>query len=67
MQRGMRYMGEFFKNKCILASYMKWLIIIKISVGISAQRIKWIRKKFNDFANVQKLSDLHIAEELVCK
>ena len=46
---------------------MKWLIIIKISVGISAQRIKWIRKKFNDFANVHKLSDLHIAEELVCK
>lgn len=58
-------MSELFNYSSILAPYMKYLVEMKTSAGISAQRMKWILKEFDDFANVCKLNDPHITKEFV--
>lgn len=60
-------MSEQFNYSSILAPYMKHLIEIKTSAGISAQRIKWILKEFDDFANAESLKDPHITEKFIQK
>jgi integrase len=60
-------MGELFNYSSILAPYMKLLLERKASAGISAQRMKWILKEFDDFANAHRLNDPYITEDFVCK
>jgi hypothetical protein len=60
-------MSEQFNYSSILAPYMKHLIQIKTSAGISAQRIKWILKEFDGFVNAESLEDPHITEEFIHK
>lgn len=50
-------MSELFNYSSILATHMNRLIEMKTSAGIGAQRMKWILKEFDDFANVSKLAD----------
>ena len=49
-------MAEQFNYSCVLAPYIRHLLEIKSSIGISAHRTKWILKEFDDFANSEKLS-----------
>jgi len=49
-------MAEQFNYTSILAPYMRHLLEIKSSAGISAQRTKWILKEFDDFAYPTKNS-----------
>lgn len=58
-------MSELFNYSSILAPYMRNLIEMKTSAGISAQRMKWILKEFDDFANARKLDDPRITEKFV--
>ncbi len=58
-------MVEQFNYSSVLAPYMKHLLEVKSSQGISAHRMKWILKEIDDFANSEGLSDAHITEELV--
>lgn len=58
-------MRELFNYSSILAPHMNRLIEMKTSAGIGAQRMKWILKEFDDFANAYKLVDPHITEEFV--
>ena len=58
-------MAEQFNYTSVLAPYMKHLLEIKSSAGISAHRMKWILKEFDDFANGEKLSDAHITEAFI--
>jgi integrase len=58
-------MAEQFNYSSVLAPYMKHLLEIKSSAGISAHRTKWILKEFDDFANSEQLSDAHVTEEFI--
>lgn len=60
-------MAEQFHYSSVLAPYMRHLLDVKASSGISAHRTKWILKEFDDFANSEKLSDTHITEEFIKK
>lgn len=60
-------MAEQFNYSSVLALYMRHLLEIKSSIGISAQRMKWILKEFDDFANSEHLSDAHISEAFIKK
>jgi integrase len=60
-------MSELFNYSSILAPYMRHLIDMKASAGISAQRSKWILKEFDDFANAESLEDPHVTEEFIRK
>ena len=39
-------MSEMFNYRSVLAPYMRSLIEVKASAGISALRMKWILKEF---------------------
>jgi len=58
-------MSEQFNYRSILAPYMRGLLDLKASAGISAQRMKWILKEFDDFAVSVKLTDPHITLRLI--
>ena len=58
-------MAEQFNYTSVLAPYMKHLLEIKSSAGISAHRMKWILKEFDDFANGEKLADVHVTEAFI--
>lgn len=60
-------MSEQFNYSSVLAPYMRHLLEIKESAGISAQRMKWILKEFDDFANREQLHDPHITSSFVSK
>ena len=60
-------MAEQFNYSSVLAPYMKHLLEVKSSQGISAHRTKWILKEIDDFANSEGLSDAHITEAFVKK
>ena len=60
-------MAEQFNYNSALTPYMKHLLEIKSSIGISAHRTKWILKEFADFAHNEKLSDTHITEAFIKK
>jgi len=46
---------------------MKQLLEIKSSAGISAHRMKWILKEFDDFANKEYLDNPHITDKFIQK
>lgn len=58
-------MSEQFNYKSVLAPYMKHLLRIKTSAGISAHRMKWILKEFDDFAINSNLTTPHITSDLI--
>lgn len=58
-------MAEQFNYSSVLAPYIRKLLDIKISAGMSALRTKWILKEFDDFANKRKLAGPHITESFV--
>lgn len=60
-------MSEKFNYRSILAPYMRCLIEVKTSAGISAHRMKWILKEFDDFAVSENLRDPHISSEFIVK
>ena len=60
-------MAEQFNYSSVLAPYMKHLLDIKSSAGISAHRMKWILKEFDDFANNEHLEDPHITDAFIQK
>ena len=60
-------MAEQFNYSSVLAPYMKHLLEVKSSQGISAHRTKWILKEIDDFANNEGLSDAHITEAFIKK
>ena len=60
-------MAEQFNYSSVLAPYMKHLLEVKLSQGISAHRTKWILKEIDDFASNEGLSDAHITEAFVKK
>lgn len=60
-------MSEMFNYKSVLAPYMRGLLEVKASAGISAQRMKWILKEFDDFAVSDNLTDPHITSEFISK
>lgn len=60
-------MAEQFNYSSVLAPHMKHLLQIKYSAGISALRIKWILKEFDDFANAEHLEDPHITDAFIRK
>jgi integrase len=60
-------MDEQFNYSSVLAPFMRRLLEMKASAGISAHRAKWILKEFDDFANSEHLSDAHITETFITK
>lgn len=58
-------MAEQFNYSSVLAPYMKHLLKVKSSAGVSAHRTKWILKEFDDFANSEQLTNPHITEAFV--
>ena len=60
-------MAEQFNYSSVLAPYMKHLLEVKSSQGISAHRTKWILKEIDDFANNEGLSDARITEAFIKK
>ena len=48
-------MAEQFNYSSVLAPYMKHLLEVKSSQGISAHRTKWILKEIDDFAALCKI------------
>jgi len=58
-------MAEQFNYSSVLAPYIRHLLDIKSSAGISAHRMKWILKEFDDFASSEHLSDPRITEEFI--
>lgn len=58
-------MAEQFNYSSVLAPYMRHLLKIKSSAGISAHRMKWILKEFDDFANSEQLTNPHITETFI--
>jgi integrase len=58
-------MSEQFNYKSILAPYMKHLLEIKASAGISSLRMKWILKEFDDFAVKSLLKEPHLTAEFI--
>ena len=60
-------MAEQFNYSSVLAPYMQQLLNRKHSAGISALRTMWIFKEFDDFANMENLSEAHITQEFIHK
>ncbi len=60
-------MSNQFNYSSVLAPYIKHLLDIKASAGISAHRMKWILKEFDDFANAENLTDPHIKDIFIQK
>lgn len=60
-------MSEQFNYKSILAPYMRDLLDLKASAGISAQRTKWILKEFDDYAVTVSLTDPHITLNFIAE
>ena len=60
-------MAEQFNYSSVLAPYMKHLLDIKSSADISAHRMKWILKEFDDFAYNEHLEDPHITDAFIQK
>lgn len=60
-------MAEQFNYSSVLAPHMKHLLDIKSTAGISAHRMKWILKEFDDFANKEHLEDPHITDAFIQK
>ena len=58
-------MSEMFNYRSVLAPYMRSLLEVKSSAGISAQHTKWILKEFDDFALSKNLSDPHITPDFI--
>ncbi len=58
-------MSEQFNYRSILAPYMNHLLEIKASAGISAHRMKWILKEFDDYAYGNHLEDPHITSDFI--
>lgn len=58
-------MSEQFNYRSVLAPYMRSLLDVKASAGISAQRMKWILKEFDDYALLEHLSDPHVTQEFI--
>ena len=58
-------MSEMFNYRSVLAPYMRSLIEVKASAGISALRMKWILKEFDDFAVSVNLTDPHVTSEFI--
>lgn len=58
-------MDEQFNYSSVLAPFMRRLLEMKASAGISAHRTKWILKEFDDFANSEHLDDPHVTEAFV--
>lgn len=59
------FMCEQFNFRSILAPYMRNLLEIKASAGISGLRMKWILKEFDDFAKTTNLTDPNITSEFI--
>ena len=57
-------MSEQFNYRSVLAPYMRSLLEVKASAGISAQRTKWILKEFDDYALSEHLADPHVTHEI---
>lgn len=60
-------MSEMFNYRSVLAPYMRSLIEVKASAGISALRMKWILKEFDDFAVSVNLTDPHVTSEFISR
>ena len=60
-------MSEMFNYQSVLAPYMRTLLEMKTSAGISAQRMKWILKEFDDFAMSEHLSNPHLTSTFISK
>lgn len=60
-------MSEMFNYRSVLAPYMRSLLEVKASAGISALRMKWILKEFDDFAVSMSLTDPHITSEFISR
>lgn len=60
-------MSEMFNYRSVLAPYMRSLIDVKASAGISALRMKWILKEFDDFAVSVNLTDPHVTSEFISR
>lgn len=60
-------MAEQFNYSSVLAPHMKHLLDIKESAGISAQRMKWILKEIDDFANAELMTEPYITETFIKK
>ena len=58
-------MSEQFNYRSVLAPYMRSLLEIKASAGISAQRMKWILKEFDDYALTERLADPHLTQDFI--
>ena len=58
-------MAEQFNYSSVLAPFMRRLLDMKASAGVSAHRTKWILKEFDDFANSERLTDPHVTEVFV--
>lgn len=51
----------------VLAPYMRQFLDIKTSAGIITRNTEWILKEFDDFANIEQLSNAHVTEEFFQK
>lgn len=60
-------MSEMFNYRSVLAPYMRSLLEVKASAGMSAQRMKWILLEFDDFAVTENLADPHITSDFITK
>lgn len=60
-------MSEMFSYRSVLAPYMRSLLEVKASAGISAHRTKWILKEFDDFAMSEGLADPHVSSDFIEK
>lgn len=58
-------MAEKFMFHSVLAPYIQRLVEAKESAGLSALRLKWILKEFDDFAAGIGLTDPHITSGLI--
>jgi Site-specific recombinase XerD len=58
-------MSELFNYRSVLAPYMNSLLEVKASAGISAQRMKWILKEFDDYAHSESLTDPHLTQDFI--
>ena len=60
-------MSEQFNYTSVLAPYMRGLIELKVSAGISAQRMKWILKEFDDYAMSEGLPEPHVTQAFIAR
>ena len=58
-------MCEQFNYRSILAPYMRNLLEMKASAGISGHRMKWILKEFDDYAIVSNLASPHVTSAFI--